>query len=234
MTDFVNDTFTDTNGTLIAAHTGEVGATWTREYTFPDVQWEINGNALRRQDYAGGSFDSIIHASGTPPTANYYVEVGIYMAAASFATLNNNWFEFDLIARGFTHDPGFGPVEDGVILAIDFHNGGFSNTYLGGRWSSGGGSITTMVPSVGDHVIRLEVVGNIAEAFYDGVSMGTQNVSGFTVPPTAPGYVAMGLRSASLDDVGDVKISYFKAGPLGPPPPVAFWQDFVNSAETDA
>jgi hypothetical protein len=210
---FVDDSFTDTNGTLIASHTGEVGATWTREYTFADVNWEVQGNTLQETDYAGSYADHYIHASGIPPQMDYYVEAELIMAGVT------NNVQFALLARGYTvPDDGFGsPVEDGVEAFMLL--GAAGNSDLQGRWSGGGGVVAS-TPSVADgsHIARLEVVGTTATLFYDGAQINTQTVTGITgLTPAGfvdTGYVAMAIRAAALNDIGEVKINYFRAGTL--------------------
>lgn len=229
MSAFVNDTFTGTNGTLIAAHVGEVGATWTREATAADVNWQIESNTLQRQDFAGSYSASYIHASGVPPGTSYYVEIGLTLNA------NATFFEMALLARGYTvPDNGFGQaVEDGIEAYILF---GGSDTQLKGRWSGGGGAITSISPSVGSHVLRLEVRGTLAELFWDGVSKGSKTVTGITAQTpsgfVAAGYAALALSSSNFSTPGDASIDYFTADTLAPPDP--FWTDYVKTTEATA
>ena len=210
---FVDDTFTDADGTLIASHIGEVGATWTREYTFSDVNWEVQGNALQEADYNGSSSDHYIHPSGIPPQMDYYVEAELVMAGVT------NNVEFALLARGYTvPDDGFGSsVEDGIEAYMLLGASSYSD--LSGRWSGGGGSVSTALSVAdGSHIARLEVVGTTATLFYDGAQVNTQTVTGITgVTPAGfvdPGYVAMAIRAAALNDLGEVKVNYFRAGTL--------------------
>lgn len=69
--EFVLDTFTDVDDTPITSHTGERGAVWTVQNGYTPTQpvkiktnmaWSASGSGV----YA---------ASGSPPTADYYVEV---------------------------------------------------------------------------------------------------------------------------------------------------------------
>ena len=66
MTVFVSDTFTDTDGTLLTAHTGETGATWT---SLKGTAEEIQSNAL-----TPNGNDGVCYASGSPASAEYDVE----------------------------------------------------------------------------------------------------------------------------------------------------------------
>lgn len=74
MATFVNDTFTDTNGTTLASHTGETGATWAKMNGFTEAE-EIQSNQVRpSSDTAAGA---MYYASGTPGGADYYVSLDI-------------------------------------------------------------------------------------------------------------------------------------------------------------
>lgn len=65
---FVNDTFTDTNGTALSSHTGELGATWTA-LTGNALTPTIQGNAL--DPGTGSTANALWYASGTAPSADY-------------------------------------------------------------------------------------------------------------------------------------------------------------------
>jgi len=70
MATFLNDTFTDTDATELSAHTGETGATWTKHGSYsPDA--DINSNALEGQS---DTDPAVYYASGSPSSADYYVE----------------------------------------------------------------------------------------------------------------------------------------------------------------
>ena len=67
---FLNDTFTDTNGTAITAHTSEVGGTWSAQPgNSPATPSLITGNRLYSTSGAG-----IYRNSSPAPSADYYVE----------------------------------------------------------------------------------------------------------------------------------------------------------------
>jgi lysophospholipase L1-like esterase len=67
---FVNDTFTDTNGVAITSHTAEQGGPWVVQSGYvPGTPSAIQNNRLYSPTGSG-----VYHASGTPPTADYYVE----------------------------------------------------------------------------------------------------------------------------------------------------------------
>lgn len=67
---FLNDTFTDTDGTILTAHTGEVGATWAN-HAGNVGQWSIASN--RAYCSTGG----VVYASGVPSSPDYIVEADV-------------------------------------------------------------------------------------------------------------------------------------------------------------
>jgi hypothetical protein len=72
-TTFMLDTFTDADGTNITSHTGETGATWTLITGYaPATPSKISSNRLYTTTTNGG-----YQASGTPASADYYVEAVI-------------------------------------------------------------------------------------------------------------------------------------------------------------
>lgn len=77
---FVDDTWTGTDGTAATAHTGETGATWTQT-SGNAAPMTIVGNALQ----IGGTaaFAGTIAASGTPPGPDYDITAVIKLAAGT-------------------------------------------------------------------------------------------------------------------------------------------------------
>ena len=72
-----SDSFTGTNGTLLTAHTGEIGATWTNP--------SGNSNMVigtQNRVYRNASGYSIVYASPTPSSADYSVEADLYYKGA--------------------------------------------------------------------------------------------------------------------------------------------------------
>lgn len=74
MAAFVVDTFTDTNGTLITAHTPDTGGTWTKHgSSFSGPTPTIQSN---RYDTGTSLYDNYYN-DATPPSADYFAEVDI-------------------------------------------------------------------------------------------------------------------------------------------------------------
>lgn len=70
---FVVDSFTDTDDTNLASHTGETGAAWT--YIEADAAAFVTGNRMRPSDDVNIS----LRASGTPATAEYDVAADLFV-----------------------------------------------------------------------------------------------------------------------------------------------------------
>jgi hypothetical protein len=213
----VNDTFTGSSGQLIAAHTGEIGATWTREYTFSDVNWEMNGTGkLRRKDAAGSAINSYIHPSGIPTTSKYTVEVAIIVASLA------HLFEAQILARGHTHlDTFSATVQDGIAAILSYNGSDVTELFVAGRWEDEWEELTIPALSIGTHILKLAVDGMAAEVFWNGASCGTVTVS---VPIagsfTTPGYAGLALNSGSLTSVSDVMFDYFRVEEIVLAPPI--------------
>ncbi len=78
---FIFDTFTDSDGTLLASHTGETGATWTQG--FANVSIKVQSNRIF-QENAGVA---VFTASGTPPSADYTVKASVRFITVVAGTL---------------------------------------------------------------------------------------------------------------------------------------------------
>lgn len=178
MATFVNDTFTDTAGTLIpGAHTGETGATWTRNTPSTVDTFHIDSNEL----WAGSS-DIMVYASGTPASADYTVQADFHMVTAAITstficarlsttaatfyglrhvgTSGGNWELFKRVAGTFT---AFGTYTDSTMVA--------------------GATVTA----------QLKVTGSTIDAIIAGTNRITQTDSSITTADKA------GLRSSSAE-----------------------------------
>lgn len=74
---FVLDTYTDIVFTDLTAHTGEVGATWSRIFPISQSQFEINSNAAKMRFQSASNLQNIAIASGVAPTRNYRVNARV-------------------------------------------------------------------------------------------------------------------------------------------------------------
>lgn len=91
MADFVTDTFTDTEATLLVNHTGETGATWAAITSESITLSHIFSNALGWETL-GGEFQNAGSASGTPASADY--EVFGELRVNGGGTAATNWVGF--------------------------------------------------------------------------------------------------------------------------------------------
>lgn len=64
---FVSDTFTDADGVLLSAHTGEMGATWT-------LRSGTGAPTIQTDRIFCATATAVFTASGVPPSPDYYVE----------------------------------------------------------------------------------------------------------------------------------------------------------------
>lgn len=69
--DFVNDSFTGADSTVLSSHTGETGATWTQHSSYTTATIMIMNNRAYK-DAASGT--GMYYASGTAANVNYTVE----------------------------------------------------------------------------------------------------------------------------------------------------------------
>lgn len=74
--DFATDSFTEASDVVLSAHTGELGATWTKHASYAQT---VTVDAATDRIYADGTV--AYYASGTPPSPNYYVQNDVYAAS---------------------------------------------------------------------------------------------------------------------------------------------------------
>jgi len=77
MSQFCQDSFTDAAGTLLESHTGETGATWTKNSAFSTGSAAITAAGRLRGNAANG----VYYESGVPASADYDVEADFYVAS---------------------------------------------------------------------------------------------------------------------------------------------------------
>jgi hypothetical protein len=79
---FVDDTFTDTDATLLTAHTGETGATWTMHPAGSSSSPVINSNKVNDSAIS----NNIPYASGTPAGVEYSIDAIVVWATGASCT----------------------------------------------------------------------------------------------------------------------------------------------------
>lgn len=168
---------TGTNWSSLAAHTGELGATWTQHPTLGGT-WYIYGNKVHC-GVAGG-----LYASGTPASADYSVQCDytMYTDIASIA----------ICGRMSTSASTFYYVyylSNELVLAKQ----------VNGVITSLGTDVTGIMTNGNTYVLKLEMIGSAIKAYVNGV----QKISATDSAITAAGKA--GVRSAGANDAGTGK-----------------------------
>jgi lysophospholipase L1-like esterase len=153
---FMLDTFTDADGTDITSHTGEAGATWSLITGYaPATPSKITSNRLYTTTAQGG-----YKASGTPPTADYYVE-GVVRYLTNLAS--------DSVGIAGRIDPA----------ANTMYFGRYGNTaggwqlfkVIAGAATQLGSTVTASFPTGLDKTLRLVMQGTTIKLLVDGVEV---------------------------------------------------------------
>ena len=157
MAQFLNDTFTDTNAVVLTSHTGETGATWTRQ-TGENASGQFTVQSNRIFCSTG---QAVLQASGTPTTPDYDVTATIRVVTTVTSIVG-------VIGRA-------APAARTYYLAF------YNRITSGGAWSVGiqrmvAGTANTLVENTitsltagTDHTLMLRMVGNRITAYSDGV-----------------------------------------------------------------
>lgn len=86
MATFTSDSFTEGGSDVdLSAHTGEIGATWTEHASF--TTGAITVDAANDRIYQSSAAASCYHSSGTPASADYYVEAELIHLSAADALI---------------------------------------------------------------------------------------------------------------------------------------------------
>jgi hypothetical protein len=182
---FVRDTFTDSNGTALESHTGEVGATWTEHSSFTSGGYSIDTN---RAVTPSASNAAMYYASGTPPIADYDVDATLRVLTAAYNSIGQG-----VAARVDT--------SANTMIFFRYSSSGWQlfQTTTGTSLQIGVSSSTTL--SAGqDYPIRLSVVGTNVTGAVNGVTV----CSGTTTVTTAG---KVGLRGTSASSTTGIAIA---------------------------
>lgn len=149
---FVSDTFTDTDGTDLASHTGGTGATWTNDDLGDALT--ITSGAV----YNTGAGSAAYHASGTPSGADYSVQANfVYLSQTGAIGITGR-----AVASGTA-----GHVNGYMLQHRAFHGWQLMRLDTGAPTQLGvdvGPELTTADNKVG----KLEFVGSTINAYVDG------------------------------------------------------------------
>lgn len=204
MATFVTDSFTDTSGTNIESHTGEVGATWVEHTALAGGQLVISdANRVR----SNSSTADMVYASGLPASADYSVFGTIVMRS------DNNGSAMGICGR----------LATGADTCYLFRY----NTSGTNQWQllrlSGGASSTIQAVNATitvdqAYAIELRMTGSTIEGYVDGVL----TCSGTNSDVTAAGRA--GIRTAgTASNTAGVHLDNFSAADpaaatFAPPP----------------
>lgn len=190
-TTYLNDTFTDTNGTLLHAHTADVGGIWIS----PDpggADYQIISGAAVTVD--GWSYDETYpgyYNNATMPAADYEIGVG-------FTVVDGPAYAMELYAR---HD-GTNKIRASVIRqaggTFDVQLSiapliGF--TQITDGWIAESNGNVDPAAAIGTHTMKLKVQGDICTVYFNNVLVltGNQNDAITPITLTAAGKVGFGI-----------------------------------------
>jgi len=183
MATFVDDTFTDTDGTALDAHTGETGAAWTQHPSYGvGTDSVINSNRLRDADSSNAL---VYYASGVPAGVEYDVQVTLRRVAGGGQDFSGFFGRLST-----TVDSGYFlqyrvDVTEWRLFKAD-----------GGAYTQLGSYVQGLTNDT-DYVARLEVKDATKKLFVDGV----ERISSTNNDITAAGRAGMRLiGSATASD----------------------------------
>ncbi len=154
---FLLDTFTDTPGTPLESHVGEIGATWTIHPSNPSASALIS-DANRVRSNLAGAAGNLFYASGTPSGgADYYVETIIRAVS--------------LPGSGYAGVTGrTAPATNDFYFAIyNLGTGDWELWYSAGITANKIGNFTQTLTVGQDYTLRLDMVGSTIRLLVDGV-----------------------------------------------------------------
>ena len=150
----VNDTFTDTATTNLTAHTGELGATWTKQTGVTGNLVISNANRVRTTT---ADADVAYEASGVPATNEYDVECDFYCHTSIAGHYTILWGRKLTTAKtGYSAEIW---VSEGSLNLCKFVNG--AQTILG--------SFSMSLSDATSYHIKLEIRTAAKKVFVDGV-----------------------------------------------------------------
>ncbi len=176
----MKDTFTDTNGTTLSAHTADTGQTWNQTFT---GTW--NGSlALNGSNSLIPTSISLYYASLTPASADYTVTQGCTLAASG-----NLWCMplSRLNSMTSTTFDGYGCLfQQGIGLKLLTWSGNGVNAQIG---------TTDTTATGGTHTVGIKTAGTTITCLLDG----SPSVSATATDAT---YAAAGSAGLALNGLG--------------------------------
>lgn len=203
MADYVYDTFTDADGTLLQSHTGEVAATWGRLFVAWAQQAEIQSNKLQQE-------------IGTPEDDGWVYRCA--QAATALGSLTD--YDIEIVTT-------FNEVVNANFIAL-FQNAAAEGDIMGTDLVAaiyGGVDIPTAnVP----FTCLIQIRGANVSVYVDSTLTQSYTLAG---PPDKDFGIYVDLSPG--DTLDAIVIDSFRIGdPAGPPPPPNWWADKVGTSET--
>jgi len=189
--EFVTDTFTGTNGTLLENHTGEAGATWTN---IASGQSDIQGNQLSH--VAAVSIPAEYLASGVPTSAEYDVQAEIVVVD-----------DTKVAAAGVLGRVDPAGTNDYYLVDYSLTTGRWRFfKRVNGAFTSLGTFIETLTEGV-PKTVRLEIRNASKKVFIDGV----ERISSVDDVITGAGRPGSRTDGNQVTDAGSIRIDNFSA-----------------------
>lgn len=154
----VSDTFTDTANTNLTSHTGETGATWTKNTLGAANQPKIS-NANRLKGVSTGT-ENWYYASGIPTSADYSVECTVYAQ-------DNSQDDVGIIGRMST------TTLDGYYLRLSFQFGNGVELFkcVAGVFTQLGATFVSNLAPGNSAQLKLDMSGSTITAFLNGTNV---------------------------------------------------------------
>jgi hypothetical protein len=186
-TPFVYDTFTDTDGTLLTAHTGETGATWAL------ATGSASGITITSNRMYNTVVGAYYYASGTPPSADYEVE-------AVVRVVTNLTGSTTVMAVGGRMSTS---ARTAYLACADVTAAGALRIRIQSRINNTIGTLNVVnsvtTPTAGtDHTLKLKMLGSAISAWWDGVQVS----SGTSTEITAAGKAGVYGNAVSTTSTG--------------------------------
>ena len=211
---FVNDTFTDTGGTTLSSHTGEIGATWIHDSAYAGTDAIDSAGRLR----STAAQSSAYFTNAIPPAQNYRLDwdVHVYTVPSSFTVVAT-------MARVSTGGPTWYAAwydSNGLWSIYSYDNTAILGTLVG----SYQGSIT---PGATYHA-TFSLNGTSLILSVDGV----QRISATDSVISAAGRVGVLFYNTAADGSG-IALDNFQASDLSPLSITGPYFGNVNTASTN-
>lgn len=188
---FLSDSFADTDATLLTAHTGEAGATWTAHPVYAATpRPTITANGVYFP-----ALPQCLVASGSPPNADYFVEMAM---------------DFKTVVGTLNVGPA-GRIDPSVntMYWARYHSGnlGFELYKTVANTTTILGEIVPYAfPTGTTHVLRLTMVGSVISLDVDGVNLITVTDTAITAAGKA-GFRAGGTVNAAGTGIHVVSVN---------------------------